>query len=263
VLAQPQQAMAVAAPAAAGLTVWSLARGSEGFSGGPGLDPCIDHDLRDEAVGQRGLGAEDSAGQQQWQQHRGEPVDGCVSGNWSVHEVPSRSRQREDEDSGILAVTDCQAPRQQQQQQQLSACSSSSSLPSIPSCAEVVQMMQHGQRHTRQQQGCQLPALRTAAAGSSMPLQQQQQQQVVVASSLPKVQQARAPQAAAVASGSGAADTAVQEAVWKAPPAAAKHAATPSIAASFDAPSLHSLVQQAAKVRERRYDSPVRPCDRE
>jgi hypothetical protein len=174
--------------------------------------------------------------------------------------VPSRSRQQEDADSGMLVSADCQAPRQQQQQ--LSACSSSSSLPSIPSCAEVVQMMQHRQRHKRQQQGCQLPALRTAAAGSSMPLQQQLQQ-VVVASPLPKVQQARPPQAAAVTNGSGAADTFVQEAVWKAPPAAAKHAATPSIAASLDAPSLHSLVQQAAEVREHRYDSPVRPCDRE
>jgi hypothetical protein len=255
VLAQPQQEKAAAAPAAAGLTVWSLARDSEGFGDCPCLDPCIDHELGDEVWAHSELGAEDSIGQQQQQQQqRLQPVDACASGNWSMHKVPSRSRQQAGTDSGMLAFADCPASRQQQQQ--LSACSSSSSLPSIPSCADVLQVMQQGQRHKRQQ-GCQLPALRTAAAGSSLPLQQQQQGDAASSEDrLPKVQQAGAPQAAAT-DVAGGADAAAQEAVWKALPAAAKHAAIPSMAASLAAPSLLNLVQQAAKVSEHRCDGPT------
>jgi hypothetical protein len=252
VLAQPQQNAAAAASAAAGLTVWSLARDSGGCSGGPGLRG----EASEGAWEQAGLDGEGSAGQlqQQWLQ----PAE-ASAGSRSVHRVPSSSRQQVGAGSEVVRLAGCQAlqQQQQQQQQQLSACSSSSSLPSIPSCADVVQIMLQGQRHKRQQQ-CQLAALRASATGSGTPWQQQQQQQREAASALPMMQQGQPPQAAtADTAAAGSAVAAALEAVWKGPQVAARPAGDPAAAdaASLGAPPLQSLVQQAAKVRERRSDS--------
>jgi hypothetical protein len=171
--------------------------------------------------------------------------DGVSAASVHLHKVPS-GRQQVALQAGN--ASDCLLDLQQQQQQELSACSSTSSLPSIPSCADMLQAMQQGQRQ-QQQHSCRLPAIAKAGAGGNSSQPQLQQGAAVP---LPEEQHRQAAAAAAAACAAESADAAVLEAVWKASPAAAEPAAVPAVR-ELDAPSLHSLVQQAAEVSRKEH----------